>query len=80
LTFLAANVYQIPFKNDSFDIIWCYGVLQHLLSKEKKMPVNDSEDSEERWAMFIEFCREMIMRYRARNGGREQYIFQGRMA
>lgn len=32
---LAGNIFQLPFTDDSFDIVWCYGVLQHLLSEER---------------------------------------------
>jgi 2-polyprenyl-3-methyl-5-hydroxy-6-metoxy-1,4-benzoquinol methylase len=38
---LAANVFQMPFKEDSFDIIWCYGVLQHLLLKERESAIKE---------------------------------------
>lgn len=38
---LAANVYQMPFSDSSFDIIWCYGVLQHLLFKEREAAISE---------------------------------------
>ena len=36
---LAGNVFQLPFTDGSFDIVWCYGVLQHLLSKERESAI-----------------------------------------
>lgn len=33
--FLQCNIYDIPFKNGTFDFIFCYGVLQHLKNPEK---------------------------------------------
>jgi SAM-dependent methyltransferase len=33
---LAGNIFQLPFTDCSFDFVWCYGVLQHLLSKERE--------------------------------------------
>jgi ubiquinone/menaquinone biosynthesis C-methylase UbiE len=38
---LAANVYQMPFSDSSFDVIWCYGVLQHLLLKEREAAISE---------------------------------------
>ena len=32
-----ASIYQIPFKNNSFDKIFCFGVLQHTPSFEKSL-------------------------------------------
>ncbi|MCZ7356264.1 MAG: class I SAM-dependent methyltransferase [Candidatus Methanoperedens sp.] len=39
IDFLAANIYDLPFSGGSFDIIWCYGVLQHLLLKEREAAI-----------------------------------------
>jgi len=36
---LAGNVFQLPFTDGSFDIVWCYGVLQHLLSEERESAI-----------------------------------------
>jgi SAM-dependent methyltransferase len=36
---LAGNIFQLPFTDGSFDIVWCYGVLQHLLSKERESAI-----------------------------------------
>src|SRR5660398_195256 len=38
---VAANVFQLPFPDGSFDIIWCYGVLQHLLLKEREFAARE---------------------------------------
>ncbi len=38
---VAANVFQLPFQDGSFDIIWCYGVLQHLLLKEREFAARE---------------------------------------
>ncbi len=65
---LAANVYQMPFAAESFDIIWCYGVLQHLLLKERESAISEfmrllRKDG----LLFIEVMGHGDMRY----GGRE---------
>ncbi len=65
---LAANVYQMPFKNGSFDIIWCYGVLQHLLSREREFAVSEfSRLLGKDGMLFIEVFGQDDMRY----GGNE---------
>ncbi|PWB49390.1 MAG: class I SAM-dependent methyltransferase [Candidatus Methanoperedenaceae archaeon] len=33
---LGGNVFQLPFKTGSYDLIWCYEVLQHILSEERE--------------------------------------------
>jgi SAM-dependent methyltransferase len=38
---LAGTVFQLPFKTGSFDLIWCYGVLQHILSKERECAIGE---------------------------------------
>jgi ubiquinone/menaquinone biosynthesis C-methylase UbiE len=38
---LAGNVFQVPFRNCSFDLVWCYGVLQHLLSQEREAAIGE---------------------------------------
>jgi SAM-dependent methyltransferase len=38
---LAGNVFQLPFTDGCFDIVWCYGVLQHLLSKEREFAISE---------------------------------------
>lgn len=41
IEFLAGNVYHLPFPDCSFDFIWCYGVLQHLLLKERELAISE---------------------------------------
>ncbi len=41
IKFLAADIRHLPFADASFDFIWCYGVLQHLLSDERKLAINE---------------------------------------
>ncbi len=38
---IAGNVFQLPFVDGSFDIIWCYGVLQHLLLAEREFAIRE---------------------------------------
>jgi SAM-dependent methyltransferase len=38
---LAGNVFKLPFKDHSFDLIWCYGVLQHLLTGERESAIRE---------------------------------------
>ncbi|NJD54487.1 MAG: class I SAM-dependent methyltransferase [Candidatus Methanoperedens sp.] len=38
---IAANIFQLPFMDQSFDIIWCYGVLQHLLLIEREFTIRE---------------------------------------
>ncbi len=35
LNIMAADVLQLPFKDDSFDAVWCCNVLQHFMLKER---------------------------------------------
>ncbi len=65
---LAANVYQLPFQDGSFDVVWCYGVLQHLLLNERELTVREfwrvlSHDG----MLFLEVFGKEDMRF----GGRE---------
>ncbi len=41
IEFLAADVCHLPFSDASFDLIWCYGVLQHLLCAERELAVSE---------------------------------------
>lgn len=41
IKFLLADVCHLPFPDASFDIIWCYGVLQHLLSEERELAISE---------------------------------------
>ncbi len=68
IALLAANVYQLPFQNGSFDVVWCYGVLQHLLLEERELAIKEfwrilRQDS----MLFLEVFGEEDMRF----GGRE---------
>jgi SAM-dependent methyltransferase len=65
---LAANVYLLPFKDASFDVVWCYGVMQHLLSNERKLAVNEFKRLlRKEGLLFLEVFGEDDMRY----GGKE---------
>ncbi|MBU3967061.1 MAG: class I SAM-dependent methyltransferase [Euryarchaeota archaeon] len=39
MKFLAGDICHLPFQDASFDIVWCYGVLQHLLSDERELAI-----------------------------------------
>ncbi len=41
IDFIAGNICNLPFSDNSFDAVLCYGVLQHLLSKERKIAVSE---------------------------------------
>ncbi len=61
---LAGNVYQLPFSDCSFDIIWCYGVLQHLLLKERELAISEFRRIlNDRGLLFIEVLGKEDMRY-----------------
>ncbi len=61
---LAANVYQMPFSDGSFDVVWCYGVLQHLLSKERELAVLEFwRVLRKGGLLFLEMFGEEDMRY-----------------
>jgi ubiquinone/menaquinone biosynthesis C-methylase UbiE len=61
---LAANIYQIPFKDNSFDIAWCYGVLQHLFLKEREYTVGEFRRVLKKGGiLFIEVFGDSDMRY-----------------
>lgn len=65
---LAANVCQMPFSDSSFDVIWCYGVLQHLLLKERKEAISEFRRLLRKGGLlFIEVLGKEDMRY----GGNE---------
>lgn len=64
IEFLAANVCQIPFLDASFDAVWCYGVLQHLLLKERELAVSEFKRVlKKEGLLFIEVFGEDDMRY-----------------
>lgn len=41
IDFLAADICRIPFLDSSFDIVWCFGVLQHLLLMERTAAIHE---------------------------------------
>lgn len=64
IAFLAANIYQMPFQDASFDVIWCYGVLQHLLLKERHSAIDEFRRLlKKEGLLFIEVMGEEDMRY-----------------
>ncbi len=68
IDFLEANLYHIPFSDGSFDVIWCYGVLQHLLLKERELAISEFRRIlRKEGLLFIEVFGENDMRY----GGNE---------
>lgn len=68
IDFTAANVYSLPLKDASFDVIWCYGVLQHLLLDEREYAIGEfGRLLRKKGLLFIEVLGEEDMRY----GGKE---------
>ncbi len=68
ISLLAANVYEMPFQDGSFDVVWCYGVLQHLLLNERELAIRDFFRILRRGGMlFLEVFGEEDMRF----GGHE---------
>ncbi len=68
IDFLAADICKLPFSDGSFDVIWCYGVLQHLLLKERESAIREFRRLLGKGGLlFIEVFGEDDMRY----GGNE---------
>lgn len=64
IAFMAANICQMPFQDASFDVIWCYGVLQHLLLKERQSAVDEFRRLlKQGGTLFLEVMGEDDMRY-----------------
>jgi len=64
IKFLAADICHLPFPDASFDIIWCYGVIQHLMSDERKIAVGEFRRLlRPKGVLFIEVFGEEDMRY-----------------
>ncbi|GFO97105.1 putative methyltransferase [groundwater metagenome] len=64
IKFLAADICHLPFPDASFDVVWCYGVLQHLLSAERELAVSEFRRLLRRDGMlFLEVMGEEDMRY-----------------
>lgn len=61
---LAGNVFNLPFMDDSFGIIWCYGVLQHLLWKERESAIKEFKRIlKKEGILFLEVFGKEDMRY-----------------
>jgi len=68
IEFLSGDIRQLPFPASSFDVIWCYGVLQHLLLVERELAINEFRRLlRTNGTLFIEVFGEEDMRY----GGNE---------
>ena len=68
IDFIAGNIYQMPFSDNSFDAVLCYGVLQHLLSKERELAISEFRRILTKGGqLFIEVFGKDDMRY----GGNE---------
>jgi ubiquinone/menaquinone biosynthesis C-methylase UbiE len=64
IDFLAANLCDLPFSGGSFEVIWCYGVLQHLLIKEREAAISEFRRLlRSGGLLFIEVFGEKDMRY-----------------
>ncbi len=64
IEFLAANIYNMPFRDAYFDIIWCYGVLQHLMSEERVLAIDEFKRIMKKGGvLFIEVLGEDDMRF-----------------
>lgn len=64
IEFLAGNMYHLPFLDSSFDFIWCYGVLQHLLLKERELAISEFRRIlNDGGILFIEVLGKEDMRY-----------------
>lgn len=61
---LAASICKTPFQDSSFDVIWCYGVLQHLLSGERGQAISEfSRILRKGGVLFLEVFGRDDMRY-----------------
>lgn len=61
---MAANVFKLPFKDNSFNMIWCYGVIQHLLSEERERAVKEFHRTLNKGGyLFLEAFGKEDMRY-----------------
>ena len=66
--FIAGNICNLPFPDNSFDAVLCYGVLQHLLSRERELAVSEFRRILSKGGqLFIEVFGKDDMRY----GGNE---------
>jgi SAM-dependent methyltransferase len=68
IKFIVADICHLPFPARSFDVIWCYGVLQHLMSDERELAINEFRRLlRSDGILFIEVFGEEDMRF----GGNE---------
>jgi len=68
IKFLVADICHLPFPAGSFDVIWCYGVLQHLMLAERELAISEFMRLLRRdGILFLEVFGEEDMRY----GGNE---------
>jgi SAM-dependent methyltransferase len=64
IKFLAADICHLPFQDASFDVVWCYGVLGHLLSDERKLAISEFRRLlRSGGRLFLEVFGEEDMRY-----------------
>ena len=64
INMMAANVFQLPFKDNSFNMVWCYGVIQHLLSEERERAVEEFHRALNKGGyLFLEVFGKEDMRY-----------------
>jgi SAM-dependent methyltransferase len=68
IEFSIADICHLPFPAGSFNVIWCYGVLQHLMLEERELAISEFRRLLCRDGMlFLEVFGEEDMRY----GGNE---------
>ncbi len=64
IKFLTADICHLPFVDSSFDIVWCYGVIQHLLSPERELAISEFKRILAREGkLFLEVFGDEDMRY-----------------
>ncbi len=64
IKFLAADICHLPFPEASFDVVWCYGVLGHLLSDERNLAISEFRRLlQSGGRLFLEVFGEEDMRY-----------------
>lgn len=60
----ACDLIKLPFKNNIFQAVLCYGVLQHLLERERKLAITEMQRVMERGAkLFLEVLGREDLRY-----------------
>jgi pseudaminic acid biosynthesis-associated methylase len=68
--FLAGTVYDLPFKNECFDLVFTCGVLIHIPNEKLKKALNELERVASRYLLLIEYFSEQDeeISYRGRTG------------